>query len=64
MTNVVEAARDMLKSDKCIFQVLDTVGAAAVSLTDGDLSVDSTIELLKVLREAEQRIHEITGSML
>lgn len=64
MSKVVEAALDMLKADKCIFQVLDTVGAAAVSLTDGDLSVDSTLELLKVLRMAEQRIQEITGSRL
>lgn len=64
MSKVEEAARYMLKKDKCIFQVLDTVGATAVSLTGGDLSVDSTLELLKVLREAEQRIQEITGSRL
>ena len=64
MPNVVEAAHDMLKSDKCIFQVLDTVGAAAVSLTGGELSVDSALALLKVLAEAEQKIQEITGSRL
>lgn len=64
MNKVVDAARDMLKNDKCIFQVLDTVGAAAVSLTGADLSVDNMVALLKVLREAEQRIQEITHSGL
>ena len=64
MSKVVEAAHEMLNTDKCIFQVLDTVGAAAVSLTGGELSLGSTIELLKVLRAAEQRIQEITGSRL
>ena len=61
MSKVVEAAHEMLKMDKCIFQVLDTVGAAAVSLTGTDLSVEDTLALLKVLDEAEQRIHEITN---
>lgn len=60
----VEAALDMLKTDKCIFQVLNTVSAMAVSLTGGDLSVDSALELFKVLGEAEKRIQEITNSRL
>ena len=62
MPEVVEAARDMLKADKCVFQVLNTVGAAAVSLTGADLSLNNLLALFKVLNEAEQRILEITGS--
>lgn len=64
MPKVVETAHELLITDKCIFQVLDTVGAAAVSLTGADLTVDNLVALMKVLREAEQRIQEITHSRM
>lgn len=64
MSKVVETAHEQLKTDKRIFQVLNTVAVAAVSLTGADLSVEDTLALLKVLDEAKQRIHEITNCWL
>lgn len=47
-SKVVEAAHDMLKNDKCIFQILDTVGAAAVSLSGANISPVDALALLTV----------------
>ena len=67
MPDVLERALDMLKTDKCVFQVLQTIGAASIAVTGADLSnlsVDTMLALLKLLDAAEQKIQEITQSRL
>ena len=62
MFKTVTETLSILQEDNSIIEVLNTVGAAAVSLGDGDLSVGEAWALSLVCVEAEKRIREIIQS--
>lgn len=64
MIKTVVEALEILQADKTIIDVLNTIGAAITSLTNADFTMEEAIAISMVLKEAEQRIREITQSKL
>ena len=62
MFEIMMDALEVLKKDDSIIDVLNTVGAAALSLADEVLSPVEFLALNFVITEAEKKIKEITQS--
>ena len=62
MFEIIMDALEVLKKDDSIIDVLNTVGAAALSLADEVLSPVEFLALNFVITEAEKKIKEITQS--
>ncbi len=62
MFEIMMDALEVLKKDDSIIDVLNTVGAAALSLADKILSPIEFLALNFVITEAEEKIKEITQS--
>ena len=64
MFEILMDALEVLKKDESIIDVLQTVGAAALSLADETLSPVEFLALNFVITEADKKIKEILQSKL